>query len=557
MYFEIQPTNYPLLSELLALPIFRGSQVLAGQPGLDKPVTGVNLSDTPDYYKWLSQGELMVTTCYALHNDLSALEQFVPTLVAAGLSGLCLKPGRYLGAMPQSVITHANNLCLPLIVLPEEVCFSDITKAVSDELLRRQTALLRSTISINEMLTRTIVEGANLDEIAGMVSALTGSSVLVLDSINDRRALFLTEADALHFLGQSAEEVTSEFIAGAQVHSLEVGGHAFGFLYTYAKDSSSIEQNEAIMSQVLQTIPLEISRERTVRASGDQHLNDFILHLLSDRITDERRERSRAESFGLHLDQNHLIIRAYVVDRPSDGNKYAGIFQRTLLSNEVKCTLTNLGFSPRTLHIADEFLLLLSSPSAGNPFAAVLGHFPEMMEKWNAAYTALSITAGCGRPHADIAGLAQSDQEARMALKATTVYGGCCYRFDDLGLLRLVYSSDPDREIQNFIQESLCGLIDPSLPRGSDLLLTLESYFQSFGNLKRVSQELYTHYNTVVYRIKSIQEITGRDIHNPADRFQLELALRLYRFFEQAGDHTDVSPRPGRPSPGDNCAVIG
>lgn len=557
MYLGSQPSYYPLLSELLTLPIFRGSRVLAGRPGLDKSVTGVNLSDTPDYFRWLQGGELMVTTCYAIHNDPAALDSFVPTLVKAGLSGLCLKPGRYLGAMPQSMVSLAEELCLPLIVLPEEVRFSDITKAVSDELLKRQTALLRSTISVNEMLTRTIVEGATLHEISGMISALTGSSVLILDSVNGRRALFLTVADTARFLGRPADEITSHFIAEAQKHSLEVGGHSFGSLYTYAKGSAEIEQDEAIMSQILQTIPLEISRERTVRASGDQHLNDFILHLLSDHIIDEQQERTRAGSFGLDLRQNHLIIRARVTDRRSEVNEYAGVFQRMLLSTEIKSILSHLGFGLRTVRASDEYLLLLSSSIAGNHFATVVERFPEIMEKLNAEYTSLSIAAGCGRPHADIAGLAQSDREARMALKIATIHGGSFHRFDDLGLLRLVYASDPEREIQSFIQESLGELIDPSQPRGTDLLLTLESYFRNFGNLKRISQELYTHYNTVVYRIKSIQEITGRDIHNPSERFQLELALRLYHFFELGSEHKDRRYPPGCPRPEDDSKVVG
>ena len=198
---SISLSYYPCLSELLTLPVFRGSRLLGCQTGLERVVTGVNLSDTPEYYKWLCAGELMVTTCYSIHDDPAALAQFIPTLAAGGMSGLCVKPGQYLGQVPQTMVNQAEMLGLPLVALPEDVRFSDITKAVSDELLRRQTALLHSTITVNEMLTRTIVEGAGLEEIARMVTDLTGCSVLILDCINDRRALSLTEADAVRFAG--------------------------------------------------------------------------------------------------------------------------------------------------------------------------------------------------------------------------------------------------------------------------------------------------------------------------------------------------------------------
>lgn len=244
----------------------------------------------------------------------AALAQFIPTLAAGGMSGLCVKPGQYLGQVPQTMVNQAEMLGLPLVALPEDVRFSDITKAVSDELLRRQTALLHSTITVNEMLTRTIVEGAGLEEIARMVTDLTGCSVLILDCINDRRALSLTEADAVRFAGLAWDAQSSAIIAGARMYVLEVGGHSFGFLYIYDMEHPIEEQNADILSRVLQTIPLEIARERTVRESGDQLFDDFILHLLSDRITNEARELTRAKSYGMDLAENHLIVRARLTE---------------------------------------------------------------------------------------------------------------------------------------------------------------------------------------------------------------------------------------------------
>ena len=104
---SISLSYYPCLSELLTLPVFRGSRLLGCQTGLERVVTGVNLSDTPEYYKWLCAGELMVTTCYSIHDDPAALAQFIPTLAAGGMSGLCVKPGQYLQAVPREMIDAA------------------------------------------------------------------------------------------------------------------------------------------------------------------------------------------------------------------------------------------------------------------------------------------------------------------------------------------------------------------------------------------------------------------------------------------------------------------
>ena len=40
---------------------------------------------------------------------------------------------------------------------------------------------------------------------------------------------------------------------------------------------------------------------------------------------------------------------------------------------------------------------------------------------------------------------------------------------------------------------------------------------------------MYTHYNTITYRLKNIIEITNLNINHYEDRFRLELALSLYK----------------------------
>ena len=65
-YCTVEYANYPTLGELLRQDIFSNSQVLSGEAALDIPVAGVNLTDTPDYYDWVSPHELLVTNCYAI-----------------------------------------------------------------------------------------------------------------------------------------------------------------------------------------------------------------------------------------------------------------------------------------------------------------------------------------------------------------------------------------------------------------------------------------------------------------------------------------------------------
>ena len=118
--------RYPTVEELLRLPSFSCSRVCGGHAGLDRLVRGVNLTDTPDYSRWLSAGELLITTGFSIAGDQQAVDALLPTAERCGLSGVCIKAGRYLpDVMPAGLVEAADRLSLPLIALPAQARFSD------------------------------------------------------------------------------------------------------------------------------------------------------------------------------------------------------------------------------------------------------------------------------------------------------------------------------------------------------------------------------------------------------------------------------------------------
>ena len=131
--------DYPTLQEVLRLPVFAGCTVCGGAAGLGRRVSGVNLTDTPDYAHWLAQGELLITTGFAIADDPQAVDALLPTAAEKGLSGVGIKPGRYLpGPLPAALAEKADRLGLPLLQLPTDMRFAELADAVSREIARRR-----------------------------------------------------------------------------------------------------------------------------------------------------------------------------------------------------------------------------------------------------------------------------------------------------------------------------------------------------------------------------------------------------------------------------------
>ncbi|MDF2804978.1 MAG: transcriptional regulator, CdaR [Anaerocolumna sp.] len=57
-------------------------------------------------------------------------------------------------------------------------------------------------------------------------------------------------------------------------------------------------------------------------------------------------------------------------------------------------------------------------------------------------------------------------------------------------------------------------------------------YFKHSGNLKKVSEEMFTHYNTIIYRIQRIKEITGVDFDDYDEILNLQIALKIHEFMK-------------------------
>jgi len=55
--------------------------------------------------------------------------------------------------------------------------------------------------------------------------------------------------------------------------------------------------------------------------------------------------------------------------------------------------------------------------------------------------------------------------------------------------------------------------------------------FQCGGNLKRVAEVLFTHYNTVIYRINRIRDMYDIDLRDPETAFNFQLALKIREAF--------------------------
>jgi purine catabolism regulator len=148
-----------------------------------------------------------------------------------------------------------------------------------------------------------------------------------------------------------------------------------------------------------------------------------------------------------------------------------------------------------------------------------------------AAASGEQLAAGVGRAVA-AGDLRRAFHEARCALEARALgdpeNGGgpglATYR--DLGSFQLLLALQDDDALRLFCDSILAPIEDGEGAYGGELMRSLEAFIECNGQWERAAKQLYCHRHTLRYRIRRVEELTGRSLDSARDRIDFWLALR-------------------------------
>lgn len=159
------------LQNLLALPAFEEVEVLSGQTYLDQAVTWVHVSEVRDAARFLTGGELLLSTGVPLQGaDVEAQEAYMRSLAAGGAQGLLLELVRHFTEVPPMVLATARQLDFPLLTVTKEVSFATLTRAAHSRIL--VPTLAPAEPSLQPLLIALIETGRSSDFILSNLGPL-------------------------------------------------------------------------------------------------------------------------------------------------------------------------------------------------------------------------------------------------------------------------------------------------------------------------------------------------------------------------------------------------
>jgi hypothetical protein len=144
-------------------------------------------------------------------------------------------------------------------------------------------------------------------------------------------------------------------------------------------------------------------------------------------------------------------------------------------------------------------------------------------------FPAAKVVIGIGGTCRDPGEIARSYAQAQRTTQTLQRLGrtGAVSAFSDLGILRLLLQVPDLAELRSFAADVLGKLSMHEHEHKSEYLTTLACYFRENNSPQRASRILHVHPNTVAYRVKRIEEITGLRLDNYSDRLIAQVALEI------------------------------
>lgn len=454
------------------------TRVLAGEGGLDRPVSWAHSCEMQDPWRWLGPDELLMTVGLCIPQSADAQRELIAQLDDAGLAGIVTGMIATAPALTQAMLDEANARNFPLLETDAVTPFAAIGRTVAAATATEQAV---QVLKLSKMYHQATFAEADPRDLLTRLETLLDVGLRVVDaqtglpistgasSTTDSTAAERTGTTRSYPLptGQGAvleitEQRGSELDSFLQVHLLKIVDVGVGRIL--AQLQQLIDERDSALQQLLNgALPAELNR------------------LL---------EPSR-------LSDGYRLVAV--------GKQHWQTLSRSLVINGAFALATTT---------RDVVAVLVPNAS---------------LERFRESLSQLNIRAAASAAFTDYRDSAFALNQAEKTLIAGIGATSLWLEFEGISVSMLSRSRDEAAEI---IAEVLGELANDE-PKMAMLRETLFAFLQHDRNWADTAAALSIHRQTLSYRLGRVREITGRNLNSSADLSAFWIAFQSWQSFRK------------------------
>ncbi|MGV9933101.1 helix-turn-helix domain-containing protein [Streptomyces olivaceoviridis] len=383
----------------------------------------------------------------------------------------------------------------------------------ANEIIRDRSAVIERASDVHDRLAELVLRGGGVHDVAAAVSqVLAGTVEFTEATAAPAEALEASRAEG-HAVRHGSDWIAAVAAGGELLGALVLRGHPG----LDPVDQRTFERAAMVTSLLLLARRSAAEAEQRVRG-------ELLDDLLDARDRDPRLLRERASRLQADLDATHVVLAARLDGPAADADEEAAA-RRRLWSAASHLAATRHGLAAAR----DGGTVLLLPLGAGDTATDVARRTARHLG------TAVHqpVTVGASAPVTDLAGhpetVTAAYAEGRRCLDALHLLGraGDGAAAEDFGFLGLLLAGE--RDIAGFVERTIGPVVSYDERRGTELLRTLDAYFEGGMSPARTKDALHVHVNTVAQRLERVGRLLGEDWQTPARALEIQLALRLHR----------------------------
>jgi purine catabolism regulator len=504
------PTRRLTLSDVLALPVLKGAELVAGHAGSGRGIDGVSVMADPQTLDYVPPGYLLLASSYTLVPDGAGLMALVHRLVEKSIAGLLFKPGDSLQHIPGSMRKLADELEFPLVEVPENVPLNDIAAAALAAVLDHQATRLQRAAEIHERFTEVILTGGATRDVAMTLHRLLDRRVTVVDPTGSVVATAPPGGEPV-LSGEMASEILER--------PIEAEGEQFGTLIVEIDPDEVDDEAKVAVERAAVAIALRQVQARALAEAHESFVAVSLEELVSGQLRDRETLSERAATLGWDLERPRAVLLA--TPDPQATAAPAETTLRVLVATARAALGQDAIVWARSRAVAA--LVAPSSPDPAERHQLMVG----LQREAAARLGDVTIGVGVGRPVADPLELATSLREAVVAFEVGRWQEGpgAARLFDELGMERLLVNCS-GADLEEFVDQTLGALLAYDQSYDGELVPTLRAWIDT-RSVAETARRVFAHYNTIRKRLERIEELLGPVVTDSRRLLDLAVALRI------------------------------
>ena len=554
------------VESVLNYEILKNARVLTAKDSVaDCTVQWISVMEMP-VENFVRQNEVVLTTAIGCHNDVENFKSFVQDIIDSNASALMIAIGRHVFDIPTEVVELAEQQNFVIIELPWEVRFSTIIEEVMRDINDTQYKDRERSEKVQQELLKLILGDTDLDHISKYIQRQIDCQLLITDRNGSVQAesgytqAFMEkwknavihgdfpirkEADLVNNdpMLQKFRTADLDDRLILQIPVLQFSGDPQGYIFVVLPKkmpavSYLTHYRVTVLEHAATTISLWLSRKNAIEETKINLRSDFVQEVAKGEFVSADQALSRAKLLGYNLDLPYISLIGYPENfkelfekRKQDYDSYTQWTESMIryIEEEIYFAAQSLKREVMITYQGDQLLIYLEKP-AETDYENVINFLDLVDRRLRNLLPDVTISWGVGDYSEGFQGLSESYHHAKIALEIGRRKKGRGQRtlYSDTRIDRVLLTLAQNEEMKEVIMTTIKPLVEYDKQRNMDLIGTLKSYNQNHGNVSQAARALSLHRQSLLYRLRKIESLTGHSLIDPDDLFLLDLSLKTW-----------------------------